>query len=78
MPIHRRYADVVRAVADELDAPLCDMAARFEAMAPETRQRLMMGDGIHFLPPGDQRLAELLLDCLWSHADVRSVLQRRI
>lgn len=64
VPLHRQYAQVVRAVAEEKGVILCDLAAEFDKLPrDEVRTRLFREDGIHLMPEGDQRIAQLLLEC---------------
>lgn len=64
VPIHQRYVSIVRQVARETDAPLCDLERDFAELPTErSRDEYFMDDGIHFQPDGDERLAEFLLAC---------------
>ena len=64
VPLHQRYVDVVRRVASEREATLCDAAAEFESMPRERLDRLFMQDGIHLTEAGDAFLAGLLERCV--------------
>jgi lysophospholipase L1-like esterase len=55
---------VVREVAREDRATLCDLAGGFAALAPERRYGLFLKDGIHLNHRGAQRAATMLADCL--------------
>ena len=63
VPMHQRYVDVQRAVAERTGAPLCDLAADFAELTHKERKKLFMKDGIHFKKPGEQRAAEYLDRC---------------
>jgi lysophospholipase L1-like esterase len=64
VPLHQRYVAIVREVAREEGAVLCDLAARFEALpAEDRRERYFRSDGIHPTPAGDARIAEFLQEC---------------
>ncbi len=68
VPMHRRYADVVREVAATEGVPLCDLAAAFEGVPlEERRQRLFLEDGIHFQDLGDRYVAAALYRCFEDH-----------
>lgn len=74
VPLHQRYVELVRRVAHERDAPLCDLARDFASLPdPELRDAYFMSDGIHFEPSGDDRLAEFLLDCFERHPRLRAL-----
>lgn len=64
VPLHRAYAEVVREVAAETGAPLCDAAAAFASLPRPALESSMLRDGIHLTDEGDRRLADLLYDCL--------------
>ena len=77
-PIHRRYADAVREVAAEEAAPLCDLAARFDAIPGEVRRAThFLPDGMHFAAAGDEEAAAFLLDCFTSQPELVAALQSR-
>lgn len=67
VPLHQRYASIVREVAAETGAPLCDLEAAAAALPPEEREALFKVDGIHFTPAGDEFVAEELYRCLEEH-----------
>jgi lysophospholipase L1-like esterase len=64
VPVHQRYVAIVREVAQRDGAVLCDLAARFEALPDDERERAFAGDGIHLTRAGDQRAAAWLAECL--------------
>jgi len=65
VPRHRLYADMVREVAIEKNAILCDLAAEFEEIPRSERaRRYFKTDGIHLTEEGDRLAAEMLMDCL--------------
>lgn len=64
VPMHRRYVEAVRSVAESTGAALCDAASAFEALPEAERDRLITADGIHFSDAGDQWLASVLDACL--------------
>lgn len=63
VPLHRAYADAVRAVAAEQGAVLCDLSRDFEALPADERRRSFLPDGIHFTRPGAARAAGFLVAC---------------
>ncbi len=64
VPLHQEYVQIVREVAAEEDAVLCDLAERFEALPrPDLRHRYFQTDGMHLRPDGDAKLAEFLYEC---------------
>jgi lysophospholipase L1-like esterase len=73
VPLHRRYVQIVRDVAAQERAPLCDLTARFEALGPEGRAGLFSLDGIHLTLAGDRRVAAFLLDCFAADAELRAL-----
>ena len=60
VPLHRRYAEAVRDVAAEEDAPLVDLHEEFNRLPPRDLERFFHGDGIHLTPEGDRKMAELI------------------
>jgi len=74
VPLHQRYVSIVREVAREEDAPLCDLEARF-AKIPLARRRArhFRDDGIHTTPIGDRKMAAFLLDCFEAEPSLRAL-----
>jgi lysophospholipase L1-like esterase len=74
VPLHQRYVAIVREVAREEDAPLCDLEARF-AKVPFARRRarFFRHDGIHTIPRGDRKLAAFLMDCFEKQPALRAL-----
>lgn len=64
VPLHQDYVERVRQVAAEEGAILCDAAAAFDQLSRNELSDVFMQDGIHLTPQGDERLAELLEQCL--------------
>ncbi len=74
VPLHQRYVELVRDVAREQNAPLCDLARDFAALPAQTlSDEYFMSDGIHLQPSGDDRLAEFLLECFERQAELRAL-----
>lgn len=67
VPLHEAYVEAVRRTARETGAPLCDLAARVEALEPEVRSRLFFEDGIHLTAEGDRFLAREIAECFRRH-----------
>lgn len=63
VPVHERYVHAVREVARETGAPLCDLAAAVDGLAPEVREGLFQDDGIHPTPEGARFLATEIASC---------------
>jgi lysophospholipase L1-like esterase len=66
VPLHQRYAEIVREVAEETGAPLCDLSRDFAALPEPELARYFENDGIHLtkgVGEGYDRLAGFLLDC---------------
>lgn len=63
VPLHRGYVEATREVARETGAPLCDLAARLDALPRDEQDRVFMADGIHFTPAGNRVVAEHVFDC---------------
>ena len=66
VPLHQRYVAIVREVAEETGAPLCDLARDFGALPEPELARLFDADGIHLTKgagEGYDRLAGFLFDC---------------
>jgi lysophospholipase L1-like esterase len=74
VPTHQRYVTIVREVARQEDAPLCDLEARF-AKLPFARRRArhFRDDGIHTTPIGDRKLAAFLMDCFEKQPVLRAL-----
>lgn len=65
VPLHEAYNGIVRDVAAEHEAVLCDVAARMAEDSWERRSGTFFEeDGIHLLEAGSLRVAELMLECL--------------
>jgi lysophospholipase L1-like esterase len=74
VPLHQRYVAIVREVAREEDAPLCDLEARFAKLPKKRlRTRFFRDDGIHTTPFGDQKLAAFLMDCFDRDPSLRAL-----
>lgn len=66
VPLHQRYAGLVREVAAETGAPLCDLERSFAALPEADVLRSFEADGIHLTEgPGQgyDRMAGFLADC---------------
>lgn len=64
VPLHRSYVEVVRQVASEEGAPLCDLDRRFAELPRPEIEASFMADGIHLTEEGSRRVAEFLYECL--------------
>lgn len=74
VPLHQRYVAIVREVAREEDAPLCDLEARFAKISFKRRRaRHFRDDGIHTTPIGDRKLAAFLMDCFQRQPSLRAL-----
>ena len=60
VPLHRRYADAVRRVAAEEDAPLVDLHREFGQLPQRELDRFFRDDGIHLTKEGNRKIAELI------------------
>lgn len=61
VPLHRRYADAVRRVAAEEDAPLVDLHREFGQLPQRELHRFFRKeDGIHLTIEGNRKIAELI------------------
>ncbi|MFT3765947.1 MAG: GDSL-type esterase/lipase family protein [Minicystis sp.] len=68
VPIHERYAGIVREVARAEDAALCDLAAEFQGLPRrDVQERYFKKDGIHLKPAGDEVIARSLERCFAEH-----------
>ena len=74
VPLHRRYVEIVREVATREGAVLCDLAARFESLPGDARDRSFAVDGIHLTLAGDRRAAAWLRDCFEASGAMRRAL----
>ncbi|HVN37174.1 MAG TPA: SGNH/GDSL hydrolase family protein [Myxococcota bacterium] len=74
VPLHRQYVEIVREVAARDGAVLCDLAARFDALPDDERDRSFAADGIHLTLAGDQRAAAWLRECFDQSAALRQAL----
>jgi hypothetical protein len=66
VPLHQRYVEIVREVAEETGAPLCDLERDFAALPEPELARFFDADGIHLTKgagEGYDRLAGFLFDC---------------
>ena len=60
VPLHRRYVQAVREVAEEEDVPLVDLHEEFNRLPRHDLERLFRRDGIHLTAEGDRKIAELI------------------
>lgn len=67
IPLHRAYVETQRRAAEKSGAPLCDLAASFEALDEAARRPFFMDDGIHYTPAGSLEVARLLDLCFERH-----------
>jgi lysophospholipase L1-like esterase len=66
VPLHQRYVEIVREVAEETGAPLCDLERDFAALPEPELVRSFDDDGIHLTKgagEGYDRLAGFLFEC---------------
>ncbi len=64
VPLHQRYVSIVREVAREEEAVLCDLARRFEALPHRDVAEKYFGlDGIHPTEEGNRLIAQYLYEC---------------
>jgi lysophospholipase L1-like esterase len=76
VPLHRRYVEIVRTVAADEGAVLCDLARAFEALDPDrVRDEYFFKDGIHLRPAGSLVAGEMLLDCFEANGLLEQVLR---
>ena len=64
VPLHEAYAQVVRDVAAEEDALIVDLHAEFKQISTEELGKLFKTDGIHLMPEGDRKIAEIIYNYL--------------
>jgi lysophospholipase L1-like esterase len=65
VPMHQQYVDIVRKIAAEEGAVLCDLAKEFEALPrAAVIHDYFRPDGIHFYSDGDKVIAESLFRCM--------------
>lgn len=65
IPLMRKYAEIVREVADRMGVPLCDLRRHFKQIPIATRQdHYFLKDCIHLSPEGDQVVAGQLFECM--------------
>lgn len=64
VPLHEEYAQVVRDVAAEENALIVDLHAEFKQASTEELVKLFKTDGIHLMPAGDRKIAELIYNYL--------------
>jgi len=77
VPLHQSYVSIVRRVAEEQGAVLCDLAARFAALPRRDVRELYFGeDGIHLKRLGDRKLADFLYACFEESAELQAIWKR--
>ena len=74
VPLHQRYVEIVREVAKQEDAVLCDLAARYEQLPAAERRGDFTSDGIHPNRSGAERVANLLYECFEAEPALRELL----
>lgn len=75
VPLHLRYAEIVREVAHREGAVLCDLARTFERLDPARRRSLFQRDGIHLRPAGDEIIAAQLYECFQETGLLKKILR---
>ena len=73
VPLHRRYAAIVREVAHAEAAVLCDLEAQYAELPTEKRRSDFTSDGIHLSRSGAVRVAGLLADCFDADESLRTL-----
>jgi lysophospholipase L1-like esterase len=63
VPLHASYVQATRDVARDEGATLCDAAAEMEKLG-RARRPFFRADGIHFMPPGDRFMGDLVSGCI--------------
>jgi len=64
VPLHRKYVELVRQVAEDKGVILCDLAAEFDVLLSRSSgSALFFGDGIHLTEKGNRLVAHFLFDC---------------
>ena len=77
VPLHQRYVSIVREVAKEEAAVLCDLAARFDELPrDDVKTHYFMIDGIHLKPAGDAKISEFLDECFRESPELAAELDR--
>ena len=61
VPLHQKYAQVVREVSARHQVMLVDLHAEFKSMSRDERDSYFNDDGIHLNEKGNRRVAEMLL-----------------
>lgn len=63
-PLHQKYADIVREVAEKERAPLCDLAEDFKRLPYlDVANRHFIKDGIHLQDAGEKMMATFIYEC---------------
>jgi len=63
VPLHASYVQATREVALADHATLCDAAAEMDKLG-RARRPFFRADGIHFMPPGDRFMGDLVSNCI--------------
>ncbi len=63
VPLHASYVQATRDVAMNENATLCDAAAEMDKLG-RARRPFFRADGIHFTPPGDRFMGDLVSGCI--------------
>lgn len=67
IPLHEKYVQIVRQVAQENAVPLCDLSDNFSKLPILDRQKYFFSkDGIHLTNEGSQKAAQFLYQCIAS------------
>lgn len=74
VPVHQRYAEIVREVAAAEAAPLCDLQRGFASVPRNARGLLFQEDGIHLKSAGDALIAAVLVGCFERTPELRAAL----
>jgi lysophospholipase L1-like esterase len=75
VPLHQRYVSIVREVARDEGAILCDLAAKFDALPrQEVAADYFSTDGIHLKRKGNKRIAEFLFECFEANGLFRKIM----
>jgi len=69
IPLHRKYNSIVRDVAADEGAVLCDLDMEFKALSKDdVRNKYFAKDGVHPTEEGDRKIAGFLYNCFERNA----------
>lgn len=73
VPLHQKYVQAVRKVADDIDVLLIDLALEFSKFSEVDLAKFFSKDGVHFTEEGSKKVAESMYEYFVSSGVIDSI-----